>query len=325
MSGEKILLLGPLMPQLEERARQRYSTIALPSSGDPRSFLCEYGPGIKALITSGNHLRLTGEILELLPQLEIAAQFGVGYDNIDIDAATRRGVVVTHTPNVQTDEVADMAVGLLISTIRQLPQAERYLREGKWALQGSFPPSDSLRGRKIGILGLGRIGEAVARRLLAFGVDVSYHSRSPRPGSGLAYYPSALALAQHVDVLMVTASGGTQSRHLVDGAVLAALGERGVVVNVARGSVIDQHALVEALRTGAISAAGLDVFEQEPNVPAELLALDRVVLLPHLAAKTTHTMLTMVDLVLGNLQAWFDKRIPLTPTPESTKLLQPPM
>lgn len=322
MSKQKVIFLGPLMPQLEERAKQQYDVAGLSKSGDLPAFLKEHGPGARALITSGNHPRLTAEVLELLPDLEIAAQFGVGYDNIDAAATTKRNVIVTHTPNVQTDEVADMAVGLLISTVRQLPQAEQYLRQGKWAQFGSFPPSDSLRDRKIGILGLGRIGEAVARRLLAFGLDVSYHSRTPRPGSGLAYHATPLALAEAVDVLVVTASGGPQSHHLVDAPVLQALGKRGVVINVARGSVIDQQALIHALQAGLISSAGLDVFEGEPHVPAELLSMDRVVLLPHLAAKTTHTMLAMVDLVLGNLQAWFDSRTPLTPIPESLTLLE---
>ena len=211
--------------------------------------------------------RSTRPICASYPNLEIISSFGVGYDNIDAKAAARLGIIVTNTPGVLDDEVADTALGLMIMTVRQLPQAERYLRAGQWSAKGAFPLSPSLRGRTVGILGLGRIGKAIATRVAGFGLDVVYHGRHAQAGVPYRYYPSLVEMAKASDILIVVAPGGPSTRHIINAEVLEALGPDGVLINIARGSLVDEKALIEALRTGKILAAGLDVFENEPNAP----------------------------------------------------------
>ena len=208
------------------------------------------------------------------------SSFGVGYDAIDAAWAGEHGLVVTNTPGVLDDEVADTTMGLVLATVRQFPAAERHLRAGRW-LGGAFPLSHTLRGRTLGILGLGRIGKAVAHRAEAFGLAIAYHGRRPQEGVPYPYHPTALALAENCDILVVITPGGPETRHIVDAAVLKALGPAGILINVARGSVVDEAALIEALQSKAILGAGLDVFAEEPKVPQALLDLDHVVLLPH--------------------------------------------
>lgn len=263
--------------------------------------------------------RIDAGFVERLPQLELVSSFGVGYDHIDAAALAARGIVVTHTPDVLTDEVADLSVGLLIATVRQLPQADRYLRAGGW-LQRPYPLTPTLRGRTVGILGLGRIGKAIATRLQAFGLTIEYHGRRPQADAPYRYRPTLLELARSCDVLIVAASGGAETRHLVNAEVLAALGPQGVLINIGRGSVVDERALIDALRAHRILAAGLDVFDDEPRVPAELIAMEQVVLLPHVASASEHTRNAMGQLVIDNLVAWFDGRGALTPVPECREL-----
>jgi lactate dehydrogenase-like 2-hydroxyacid dehydrogenase len=251
-----------------------------------------------------------------LPKLEIVASFGVGYDHIDAKWAGEQGIVVTHTPGVLDDEVADVAMALMIMTVRQLPQAERALRAGEW-LKAPFPLTASLRGRTLGILGLGRIGKTIARRAEAFELTVVYHGRHAQPGSPYRYYRSLTAMAQACDVLLVAAPGGPETEHIVNAEVLSALGPDGVLINIARGSLVDERALIEALRSGAILAAGLDVFENEPDVPAELIALDNAVLLPHVGSASVRTRRAMAQCVVDNLLAWSQGQPPLTPAPET--------
>ena len=204
-----------------------------------------------------------------LPKLEIVASFGVGYDHIDAAWAGQHGVVVTHTPGVLDEDVADIAIALTLAATRRLPQAERYLREGRWP-SGAYRLTASLRGRTMGILGLGRIGAAIARRAEAFGLEIAYHGRHKQDGVAYPYYETPIALAEACDILVIAAPGGPATRHIVDSRVLAALGADGVLVNIARGTLVDERALAAALRDGTILAAGLDVYEKEPNVPAEL-------------------------------------------------------
>jgi lactate dehydrogenase-like 2-hydroxyacid dehydrogenase len=251
-----------------------------------------------------------------MPALEIVANFGVGYDNIDIAAAVARGIVVTNTAGVLDEEVADLTLGLLLATLRRIPAAERFLRDGQWT-KGGFPLGASLRGRRVGILGLGGIGKAVARRLDAFAVEVAYHGRSRQPDVAYPWYATAEALAQACDVLIAIVPGGAGTRHLVDAAVLEALGADGVLINVSRGSVVDEDALIAALGRGTILAAGLDVFAQEPHVPEALLALDNVVLLPHIGSASLVTRQAMGQKMADNLVAWFETGRALSPVPET--------
>jgi len=276
-------------------------------------------PTIRGLATNTLHGRLDAALMDRLPALEIIANFGVGYDNIDVAAAAARGIVVTNTGGVLDEEVADLALALLLATIRRLPQAERHLRAGLWP-QGAFPLSPTLRGRTVGILGLGAIGKAIARRLEGFDVAIAYCGRTRQAGVAYPWYPDAVSLAAAVDVLVVVVPGGAATAGLVDAAVLRALGPQGVLVNIARGSVVDEPALVAALQNGTIQAAGLDVFAHEPQVPEALLALDNVVLLPHVGSGSVATRTAMGQLMVDNLTAWFETGRPLTPVPETRHL-----
>src|SRR5271165_677051 len=225
---------------------------------DPDAWLAEWGPKLRAVASNGHQFPVDAGVMRRLPRLEIVASFGVGYDHIDAKWAGEHGIVVTHTPGVLDDEVADVAMGLMLMTVRQLPQAERYLRAGRW-LEAAFPLTASLRGRTLGILGLGRIGKAVARRAEAFGVTIAYHGRHAQTDVPYRYYPTLAAMAEACDILMVTAPGGPDTRRIVDAGILRALGPDGVLVNIARGSLVDEEALIAALRDGTILAAGLDV------------------------------------------------------------------
>jgi lactate dehydrogenase-like 2-hydroxyacid dehydrogenase len=282
---------------------------------DKEAFFSEAAPRIRGLVAAGP-TKIDGQFLDRLPNVEIIANIGVGYDRLDMDAVANRKIIATNTPDVLTDEVADLTIGLLLATIRRIPQAERFLRSGKWKT-GGFPYSPSLRGRRVGILGLGRIGKSIARRLSGFDVSIAYCGRSEQSEVPYLYYPSTLALAQNVDVLIATVPGSAQTRGMIDADVLAAIGKDGVLINVARGTVVDETALVEALQKGTILAAGLDVFAAEPNVPEALLALDNVVLTPHIGSASVRTRSEMIELLFGNLSSWFAGRGPQTPVPET--------
>jgi lactate dehydrogenase-like 2-hydroxyacid dehydrogenase len=282
---------------------------------NPDLWLAEWGPRIRAIAAAG-HVRADEAYMRRFPSLEIISSFGVGYDHIDAKAAARLGIIVTNTPGVLDDEVADTALGLMLMAVRQLPQAERYLRAGLWP-KGAYPLTPSLRGRTVGIVGLGRIGKAIATRVSAFGLDIVYHGRNPQAGVGYRYYPSLVEMAKASDILIIVAPGGPSTRHIVNAEVLAALGPDGVLVNIARGSLVDESALIEALRTGKILAAGLDVYDNEPNVPAELIALPNAVLLPHVGSASVKTRQAMAECVVENLFGWADGKPPLTPVPET--------
>ncbi len=255
-------------------------------------------------------------LLQRMPKLEIVANFGVGYDEVDVVHAANRGIVVTNTPNVLTEEVADTALGLLLMTVRELSAAERYLRAGKWPTAG-YPLTATLRDRTAGIVGLGRIGMALARRLDAMQVPVVYHTRHARTDVSYRHYPDLAAMARDVDTLIVIVPGTPETRNLIDAPILRALGSNGVLINIGRGTTVNEPALIAALRDGTIRAAGLDVFVNEPNVSPELLALPNAVLLPHVGSATVHTRNAMGQLVADNLWNWFDRRTVLTPVPET--------
>jgi lactate dehydrogenase-like 2-hydroxyacid dehydrogenase len=256
--------------------------------------------------------------IDALPKLEIVASFGVGYDAIDAKHCAKRGVMVTNTPDVLTEEVADTAIGLLINTVRELPKAEAYLRAGRWAKDGDYPLTKlSLRGRHIGIFGMGRIGRAIARRLEAMDLKVSYHNRRPVDDAHYDYYPSLVELAKAVDTLICVAPGGAATQNAVNDRVLTMLGANGIFINIGRGSAVDEPALIAALQNGTIRAAGLDVFADEPRVPQALLDLPNVSLLPHVGSASEHTRAAMADLVADNLIGWFGHGEALTPVSET--------
>lgn len=296
--------------------------LRLDEQDDPDAALAEHGAAVTAVANPGEG-PLGADLLDRLPNLQIISHFGVGYETVDVDAAVERGIVVTNVGGSNDEEVADIALSLLLMTVRELGRAERYLRAGRWEAEGPFPSCPtSLRGRRLGLLGIGAIGQAIARRAQAFGLEVAYHARTERPDLDLQYVGSLLELAHQVDVLVVAVPGGPATRHLVDAEVLAALGPHGVLVNIARGSVVDQGALVHALRSGALLGAGLDVFEDEPHVPEELLALDGAVLLPHVGSASVPTRRDMAALGARNLTAWFEDRTVLTPVPEARGLAE---
>jgi len=257
-------------------------------------------------------------LIERLPELEIISKLGVGYDSVDVEAAAERGIIVTNTPDVLTEEVADTAIALLMMTAREHPSAERYLRAGRWASEGPYPLTRAtMRNRTVGIVGLGRIGLAIARRLDAMLLPVVYNNRNPRNDVAYRHYGDAKAMAKDVDTIIVVLPGGAETRNLVDAELLKALGPNGILINIGRGSTVDEPALIEALQNRTIFAAGLDVFATEPKVPDALLALPNAVLLPHVASASIHTRDAMGQLVVDNLVSWFDDGKPLTAVPET--------
>jgi lactate dehydrogenase-like 2-hydroxyacid dehydrogenase len=317
MTADKseVLLVGPLRPVIAN-GLAAFTVRKLPAAADRAAFLAA-SAHIRAMAVSAPVAPVNDALLARLPKLEIISSFGVGYDHVDADAAGKRGIVVTNTPDVLTEEVADTAIGLLLCTVRELPQAERYLRAGKW-LKGNFPLSRAtLRNRTVGVLGMGRIGLAIARRLEAFGVPIAYHTRQKRPELAYRHYPQLIDMARAVDTLIIIVPGGAATKNMIDAQVLDALGPEGILINVARGSVIDQAALIAALKEQKIMAAGLDVFANEPDVPAELLTMENVVLLPHLGSASVFTREKMDQLLVDNILAWAAGRPPLTPVPET--------
>ncbi len=298
-----LLQTGPLMPALEAALASSYDVHPLWKEADRAAFLAADGARFDGIVTSAR-VGVDAALIDALPRLRVISSFGVGYETIDVAAAARRGVTVGYTPDVLTDCVADLAFGMLIDVSRGISAADRFVRRGGWAT-GQFPLQRRVAGKRLGIVGLGRIGQAVAERGAGFRMEVRYFGRRAVPGSRYAFEPSLLALATWADVLVLTVAGGAATRRMIDASVLAALGPQGFLVNVARGTVVDEPALVEALRTGGIAGAALDVFEHEPSVPEALFGLDNVVLLPHVASGTFETRQAMADLVLENLRRFF--------------------
>ncbi|MGO4335110.1 2-hydroxyacid dehydrogenase [Labrys sp. KB_33_2] len=316
MSAPDLLMPKPMLAQTVEALDQAFTVHKLWLAKDPDAMLAGIADRVRFL-AAGGHAHVDEALLAALPKLEIIANFGVGYDSVDAAAAARHGVIVTNTPEVLNEDVADLAMALLLATIREIPQADRFLREGKWLSENYPLTKATLRGRTLGIVGLGRIGKAIARRAEAFGLKIAYYGRSRQADVVYAYHASVRALAEAVDTLMIIVPGGAETRNLVDADVLKALGPEGVLINVARGSVVDEDALIEALRNRTILAAGLDVFADEPRVPEGLAALDNAVLLPHVGSATIHTRRAMGQLVVDNLVSWRDGKGPLTPVGET--------
>ena len=280
---------------------------------DPTA-LAAAAPRIRA-IAAGGESTVSAELIAKLPALEIISVMGVGYDGVDVPAAKARKIPVTHTPDVLNDDVADLALALMLSVARAIPQSDQFIRQGQW-LQGGMPLQRKMSGSRLGIVGMGRIGQAIASRGLAFGMPIAYTARNPRPALPYRYLPSVTALAAESDFLVVITPGGAATRHMINAEVLKALGPRGYVINVARGSVMDQDALIEALEKGVIAGAGLDVFAKEPEVPQRLLNLPNVVLTPHVGSATHETRRAMANLAFDNLKAHFAGAPLITPVPE---------
>jgi hydroxypyruvate reductase len=314
LSRPHILVVSKPPPAFLEPLKAAFVVHERLHETDPQAFL-QVAPLIRG-VAGGGESAVTATLMAQLPALELVSIMGVGYDGVDVAAAKKRGIVVTHTPGVLNDEVADLAVGLMLSVARRIPQADQYVRTGRWGTEGAMPLARKMSGARLGIVGLGRIGQAIADRAAAFGMSIAYTARSAKAGLPYAFYPDARALAAKVDFLVVITPGGAGTRHMINADVLQALGPQGYLINVARGSVVDEAALVEALQKGLIAGAGLDVFEQEPHPLEALFKLDNVVLTPHMASATHQTRQAMADLAVANLQAHFSGQPALTPVPE---------
>ena len=306
-----VLQIGALLPLVEKGIAENYTLHRLPPAPDRDRFLAEHGAGIVA-VASSNRDGIRAELMDALPNLRIVTHFGVGYDTVDVEHAHRRGIVVTNTPDVLTDCVADLAIALMVDVARGITAGDRYVRQGRW-LAGPMPLARKVSGKRLGVLGLGRIGRAVAARAEGFDMEIRYHNRRRVPEVAYAFEHTLSDLARWSDFLVVATAGGEATRGLVSAGVLEALGPEGFLINIARGSVVDEPALVSALQDRRIAGAALDVFADEPRVPEALFALDNVVLTPHIASATTDTRAAMGQLVLDNLASWFQEGRALTP------------
>jgi len=311
-----VLVMTPRIPFLLDSLRRDYTVHAYWEATDPAAFLHGIGAGVRAVVTNGV-VGCSRDVIDALPNLRVITVGGVGLDAIDLDRARERGIQVTTTPGVLTADVADQALALLLAASRQIVVGDRYIRTGGWDRAEDLPLTSRVTGKRAGILGLGEIGKAIARRLSAMDMRVAYTGRHEQAGVPYAFVPSVLELAQQVDVLIVSAAASDDTRHIVNADVLRALGPRGMLVNIARGSLVDENALIEALQNGTLGAAGLDVFTNEPHVPDALRALDNVVLAPHAGTRTTESRQDISRIVRANLDAFFTGQPLVTPVPLS--------
>lgn len=290
--------------------QQEFACNNLFEAQDRNSFLEKCAPKVRGLATFGP-MPVDGKLMDQLPKLEIIANFGVGVDAINLADAKQRNIIVTNTPDVLNECVADTAIALVLNTLRKLPQSEKYLREGNWVARGPYPLTTSLGGKVMGVLGLGRIGEAVAKRAMACGMTIRYHNRNKKDVP-YPYDPDPVTLAKNSDVLMVVTPGGAETAKLVNAKVLDALGPQGYLINIARGTVVDEPVLLRYLQEKKIAGAGLDVFADEPRVPPEFFTLDNAVIFPHVASATVETRKAMGDLQIENLRRHFAGKPVLT-------------
>ena len=318
MAKPGLLHTGPMMELIEQGVAPAFEVHRLHQAPDREALLGRIAPDVRAICT-GSHtgVRTDAALMARFPNLKIIGNFGVGYDTIDIPVAANRGVVITNTPDVLTEEVADTTLGLLLATLREFYDAEKWLRDGRWPGEGDYRLTASLRDRSVGIAGFGRIGKAIARRIEAFGIPVSYFGRNPQAGVANRYYNDLVAMARDIDTLILVIPGGPATANVVDARVLEALGPRGILINMARGSVVDEAALIAALKARTILRAGLDVFVGEPNINPEFMQLDNVTLLPHVGSASNHTRGAMGQLVVDNLLAFAAGKPPKTPVPET--------
>ena len=306
-----LIVTGRMYPPTLAALDSAYTTHKLFEAQDRDAMIASVADRITA-VASSNSGGIDGATMAKLPKLKVISHFGVGYDTVDVDAARKRGITVTNTPDVLTDDVADLAIALLLATVRKVPQGDRYVREGKW-LKGAMPLTDTIQGKTLGVIGMGRIGRAIAKRAEAFNLKVAYQGPSKKNDVTWSYYADLVALAMDVDFLVAACPGGEATRGIVNRAVIEALGPKGVFVNISRGTVADEPALLEALQQGRLGGAGLDVFVDEPDVPTGFLTLDNVVLQPHVGSASHQTRTAMGQLVIDNLAAHFSGKPLLTP------------
>jgi hydroxypyruvate reductase 2 len=310
----EVLVIGEQMPHVMAALERDYTLHKLHKAKDPDALLKELAPRLTAIATGGHH-GVGAAVMDALPKLEIISSVGVGTDAIDVTYARKRGIAVCNTPDVLNDDVANLAIALLLAVTRKLVAYDRYVRDGRWVSEGYPPFTRATAGTKVGMLGMGRIGQTIAEKLKVFRCEIAYHSRRPAPQLPYRHYPSLVDLAAASDALIVIVPGGRSTEKLVDRPVLDALGPKGVLINIARGSVVDEEALVAALEEGRLGGAGLDVFADEPNVPEALFKMENVVLQPHQGSATVETRRAMGDLMLQNLAAFFAGKPLLTPLP----------
>jgi lactate dehydrogenase-like 2-hydroxyacid dehydrogenase len=306
----EILMPGPMLPSCMDALDEAFTVHRLWQAADPEALLAEVAPRVRAIATGKG---CPGDLMRRLPKLELVASFGVGYDSVDVATAQELGVRVTNTPDVLNDAVAELTVGMMVALCRRIPQAEAYLRAGKWESDGAFPLTNQLTGATAGIFGLGRIGKEIARRLEAMRMTVVYHGRREQPDQPYRYYADLAAMAADVDWLVVIAPASAETEGAVSAAVIDALGPKGALVNVARGALVDEPALIAALQDGRLGAAALDVFADEPRVPKALKELDNVLVIPHVGSATHQTRWAMGDVVVRNLKAHFEGRPLISP------------
>ena len=307
----EVLIVGPLYEPTIETLEREFTTHKLWQAADRETLLASCAAGVRGIATHAFY-GADAKLIAALPGLEIISCCTVGYESVDLDAARKRNIVVTNTPGVLNDAVADLSIGLVIAAARRIPQGDRYVRDGKW-LRAMLPLTQHVSGKRLGIIGLGRIGRDIARRALAFDMKIAYHNRRRVSDSPFTYHARLVDLARNSDFLVAIVPGGSETYHMVNEEVMRALGPTGILVNVARGSVVDEQALVRCLQEGALGGAALDVFEDEPKVPAALLAMDNVVLQPHVASATHETRAAMGQLAVDNLLAHFAGKPALTP------------
>jgi lactate dehydrogenase-like 2-hydroxyacid dehydrogenase len=313
-----VLQVGGLPPALADAVTAKYDALVLPTDEGREHLLAQHAASVRAIVDAGQ-VPVDAELISVLPNLGAIVHYGDGYDTIDVDTARRLGIGVSNTPDVLTDSVADTAVGLMLMTMRRFGAAERYVRGGHWPVAGPYPLAQDVSGSRVGILGLGRIGSAIARRLTGFNCVISYHNRHELAGSSYQYASSAVDLAKSVDVLVVAATGGKDAPPLVGRDVLEALGPNGYLINIARGSVVDEEALIELLAQGRLAGAGLDVVAHEPVVPQQLREMDNVVVLPHVGSATASTRAAMTALAVRNLDEYLANGTLTTPVVAPTR------
>ena len=314
---DQVLVVGKFFPSVMSDLKANFEVIHAPGRDELASMSDDAIANVAGLATHG---WAPSELIDRLPNLKLISSFGVGYDGVAADYAAQKGIIVTHTPNVLNDDVANTAIMLTLATMRRLVEQDGYLRAGRWVKEGNAPLTRSIAGKTVGIVGLGRIGEAIAEKLSVFNCTTVYHSRNEKPGVNYRYYGDLVEMAADCDVLIAITPGGPATNKLINKDVIDALGADGTLVNVARGTVVDEAELVKALQDGRLGSAGLDVFEDEPNVPEVLFGMNNVVLTPHVASATQETRQAMSDLVVENLITYFKEGAPVTPVPECADL-----